>query len=82
MTSGVIKGHIRLSFYLRIHFFFVNFFLNLILSKLFMGANIMKKQISHKMKYDLKDHTRSQYGSFMLRIFSFSFYDMFFLLKL
>ena len=40
-------------------FYSIYFFLNLILPKKIMKANIMKTKIVLKMMYDPKDHTRS-----------------------
>ena len=38
----------------------------MILSKIQVNANTMKTNIFHKMKYDLKDHGRSNKATFML----------------
>ena len=57
MTLEVIKGHIRSSIYLEINSFFdICFVCNLILSKFGMNVNIIKKQIFHYMKFDIKGH--------------------------
>ena len=52
MTSEVIEGHIRSSFYLN-NFLRYLFLLNLILSKFGMNANVTKMQIFHNLKFDL-----------------------------
>ena len=49
ITSQVIKGHLSLWF----------LFEFLILKKLHLNVNIMKAQIFHKLKYDLKGQVRS-----------------------
>ena len=55
MTSEVPEGHILSPIYLKNNFFLDSFFvLNLISLKLYMNANIMKTQIFHEIKYDLK----------------------------
>ena len=58
MTSEVIEGHLRSSFYLKIPIFFDIFFvLNLILSKFGMNVNLIKTQIIfNNTKFDLKGH--------------------------
>ena len=54
MTSEVIEGHIRSSFYLKIYFFFdILFVWNQILPKFGMNANITKMQIFGFRKFDL-----------------------------
>ena len=54
MTSEVIKGHIGSPFHLKIKFFSNMLVVqNLLLSKPFMIANIMKTQICHEVKCDL-----------------------------
>ena len=50
MTLEVIVGHICL----KSTFSYIFFIQNLVLQKLYMNANIMKNQLFHKIKYDLK----------------------------
>ena len=57
MNSEVFEGHIRSLLCLKIHFLSDIFFIyNLILSTLFTNDNIIKMQIFHDMKFDLKGH--------------------------
>ena len=44
---------------------------SVILLKLSMNANIVKMQISHKIKYDLRGHSRSQIMTFLIKIYLF-----------
>ena len=55
MTSKVLEGHIKpLEIFLDIYFFYIIFLL-----KLHVNANIMKTQVFHEIKHDLKGHERS-----------------------
>jgi hypothetical protein len=57
MTSEVIEGHMMYSLF-KNELCLKYFFLNLILPKHYINANIMKTQICDQMKYDLKGHVQ------------------------
>ena len=48
-------------------FFSNTFVYEPILLKLFMNANIVKMKIFHKIKYDLRGHSRSQIITFLIK---------------
>ena len=68
--SYYLKGQIRSPFYLNIQFSQKNFY-----KKFIMNANIMKTQIFHKIKYELKCHTNHIWPLYLEVYF---FFDIFF----
>ena len=63
MTLG-FRYSVILTFFFLAHLFMD---LLLILLKISMNANIVKIQIFHKIRYDLKGHSRSQKMTFLFK---------------